>query len=225
MSFIFSVFIVPALGSAPIGPDVSHFQSSIDWPVVAKTGAGFAITKASEGLTYTDPTFAASWAGIRASGIRVRGAYHFGHPKESAADQAKFFVATVGKLQPGDFLALDIETNDTFVSASQVAEWSKEFVDAVVALTHLPRARVLLYTGAWFWDPYAGGSSMLSEHPLWISGYVPRAPPMPRGWDQWTFWQYTDTAKMSGIASAVDLSVFKGTQAELEEQMGHASVS
>eukprot|EP01051_Picozoa_sp_SAG22_P014147 SAG22_NODE_1676_length_3830_cov_3.388100_3_plen_89_part_00 len=41
----------------------------------------------------------------------------------------------------------------------------------------------MVYTGRWFWDPDAGGSSALSSHPLWISGYVPGAPPMPKGWN------------------------------------------
>lgn len=37
-----------------------------------------------------------------------------------------------------------------------------------------------MYTGAWFWDPDAGGSSIVSDHPLWVSGYT-STPPMPKG--------------------------------------------
>lgn len=38
-------------------------------------------------LFFQDPTFASNWKGIKASGIPIRGAYHFGHPGDSAQTQ------------------------------------------------------------------------------------------------------------------------------------------
>jgi len=66
---------------------------------VAGAGVGFAITKATEGTTYKDAYFAANWKGMKSSGIKVRGAYHFGHPSTDAAAQAKYFVEFVGPLE------------------------------------------------------------------------------------------------------------------------------
>ena len=40
------------------------------------------------------------------------GAYHFGHPNTDAVAQANHFVSTVGTLQKGDFVVLDIEAAD-----------------------------------------------------------------------------------------------------------------
>ena len=37
--------------------DVSHYQGTINWAEVAGSGIGFAMAKATEGTTYTDPTF------------------------------------------------------------------------------------------------------------------------------------------------------------------------
>ena len=44
----------------------------------------------------------------------------------------------------------------------------------------LPKNRIWVYTGAWFWNPQAGGSSLLKSYPLWVSGYVKGSPPVPK---------------------------------------------
>jgi len=102
---------------------------------------------------------------------------------------------------------LDIEVSDN-VHPDQVAKWSKEFVDSVMNTLGLPASRVVVYTGAWFWDPQAGGSSLLSAHPLWVSGYT-KSPPIPKGWSTWAFWQYTDKKSIPGITGSCDASVKK----------------
>lgn len=192
----------PTPGAQPFGPDVSHYQGKISWPAVKTAGVGFAIAKATEGLRYVDTTFKTNWAGMASAGISVRGAYHFGHPKDDAVAQAHHFVATVGTLRKGDFVVLDIEVSDK-VTASKVAVWSSLFVKTLGELLGLPKSRVWVYTGAWFWNPQAGGSSTVGSHPLWVSGYVPSNPPVPKGWTSWTMWQYTDKGKIPGINGCV----------------------
>ena len=71
-----------------------------------------------------------------------------------------------------------------------------------------------VYTGAWFWNPQAGGSGCLGDHPLWVSGYTD-SPPMPAGWGGWTYWQYTDAESIPGIGGGVDCSVAAGTKEDL----------
>ena len=82
------------------------------------------------------------------------------------------------------------------------------------------QARVMVYTGKWFWDPDAGSSAALGAHPLWVSGYVPAGPPMPKGWARWTLWQYTDKGRVGGVAGPVDMSVFNSTQRDLDMLVG-----
>ena len=154
-----------------------------------------------------------------------------GHPNESAASQAAHFCKTVGALEAQEVAVLDIESA-TNADPAQVAQWSKEFVDKVMSTLGLPASRVLVCqssppippplptemshscpdipadTGAWFWNPQAGGSSLLSAHPLWVSGYT-KEPPMPKGWSTWAYWQYTDKATIAGIKGGVDCSVKK----------------
>jgi len=202
------------------GPDVSHYQGHVSWEAVKAAGASFAFAKASEGLTMGDDQFASNWRGIKAAGIGVRGAYHFGHPEEDAAAQARHFMAQLTEVGPGDLLVLDIEI-DRGQSPTAVAKWCDEYLTAVTVLSGLPSSRVLVYTGAWFWDPKVGATSVAGKHPLWVSGYV-SAPPMPTTWAQWTYWQYTDKATDCGIPSGADCSVFHGTAMQLHGLAGLA---
>jgi GH25 family lysozyme M1 (1,4-beta-N-acetylmuramidase) len=203
---------------AIFGPDISHYQGTVDWRAINASGASFAFVKASEGLHSADDQFAKNWAASRASGVPVRGAYHFGHPDEAAVQQASHFLSVVGNLSSGEFLVLDLET-DGGRSASEVGQWCDEFLSAVTRGSGLPPSRVLIYTGAWFWDPHVGQTWSPHVHPLWVSGYA-RAPPMPKDWRYWTFWQYTDSATDCGPHQAVDCSVFNGTLAEMHALAG-----
>jgi GH25 family lysozyme M1 (1,4-beta-N-acetylmuramidase) len=133
--------------SNPEGPDVSHYQSTIDWAKVKSHGAEFAMAKATEGVSYKDPSFAANWKGMKAAGIKVRGAYHFGHPNDNTKAQVDYFLGMVGSTGAGDFLVLDIESADK-QSPTRVAEFSSEFVKLVHNHTKRP---VFVYTGEWFW--------------------------------------------------------------------------
>ena len=199
------------------GPDVSHYQGTVDWGRVKAAGASFAFAKASEGLHTQDDQFAHNWAGIKAAGIKVRGAYHFGHPEEDAVAQAKHFISQVGATTSGDLLVLDIETTGG-QAPSAVAKWCDDFLASLMSGTDLPSNRVLVYTGAWFWNSKVGDSKA-SSHPLWVSGYT-SAPPMPNDWSRWTYWQYTDKASDCGPAGAVDCSVFHGSLEDLHALAG-----
>ena len=48
-------------GAAAPGPDVSHYQGSVNWASVKAAGVGFAIAKATEGSSYVDAQFKANW--------------------------------------------------------------------------------------------------------------------------------------------------------------------
>src|SRR5690349_3750568 len=76
------------------GIDVSHWQGAINWASAYGAGKVFAWTKATEGVTYDDPTLAANMGGAKNAGVLI-GPYHFARPENNAAvDEANHFVAS-----------------------------------------------------------------------------------------------------------------------------------
>ena len=204
------------------GPDVARYQhpdgAAIDWQRVADSGVSFAFVKATESTSYTNPFFAGDYAAAHDAGL-VRSAYHYARPKsdlQSARDQADFFVRTAGRADhEGDLpLTLDIEQSGGLAPAKLIA-WTHAFVDEVTALTSRP---VLIYTYPYFWQHAMGNTTDFADLPLWIASYKSGGPkePLPGGWTTWTFWQYTATGRIPGIAAAVDRSKFAGTYDELQ---------
>ena len=117
----------------------------------------------------------------------------------------------MGALDDGDFLILDIETasrrDGITAQPAEVAAFTKAFCDGLRAATALPKERVFVYTGSWFWNYAAGGSDIVADYPLWLSAYSATMPAPSRGWDKWTLWQFTDHARLPGISGPVDCSV------------------
>ena len=198
------------------GIDLSSFQPSFDW-AAEKGRISFAFIKATEGMTIRDPTFAANWRAAKAIGI-VRGAYHFAHPKNGAANDSRAFLDTVDAhgLQAGDLLALDLETTDG-LSPQRVAEYARNWCADVHHATGLTP---IVYTFLDFADQ--GNCAGLGHYPLWIA--EPSAPPgrpvVPRPWSTWKFHQF-GTAHVGN--DTVDVNVFNGDTAALKKFANPAS--
>lgn len=139
-------------GSVISGVDVSGYQSA-DF---ATSGLDFAVVKATEGTTYTNPVLAGQTARSRAAGL-VTGFYHFARPGSMTA-QADFFLASVA-LRAGDFLALDWE--DTGVSSAQKDQWIK------YVQSRAPGRKVVLYCNKDFW--INRDTSSFAGDGLWIA--------------------------------------------------------
>ena len=198
------------------GIDVSNYQGTVNWTSVKNAGNSFAIAKATEGTTYSDPYFKANWANMKAAGL-VRGAYHYGHPGTSATAQAQYFVNAVKAA--GGFtgsnslqLVLDLETTDG-LSPSQVWAWVQSFIAEIKTLTGRPG---IIYTGYYFWRDSVGNPTNNLNCPLWIAAYGVSSPMVPPAWPYWTFWQYSDTGSVPGVGGNVDLDYFNGSLANLK---------
>ncbi|MGE5250617.1 MAG: GH25 family lysozyme [Bacteroidota bacterium] len=204
------------------GIDVSYWDSGVDWPKVRATGQRFVFIKASEGQTYTDPTFDDNWLGARAAGL-LRGAYHFFRCNLDPEKQAGRFISTVQAMKDNGELppVLDLETNDGQIN-SKVISRVKAWLDLVEA--EFGR-KPILYSGPYFLQDHfselgGGPPAWAKDYPLWLAQYpyqyVPGMQPlMPRGWFSWAFWQYSDKGQVNGINAKVDLDVYNGTLQEL----------
>jgi len=204
------------------GVDVSYWDSGIDWPKVRATGQRFVIIKATEGITYTDPTFGHNWTGAKSAGL-LRGAYHFFHCDIDAAKQADYFINAVKAANDNGELpmALDLETNNGLTNI-KIVPMVKIWLDAVeTAFGRKP----IIYSGQYFLQSYlsvAGGGPppWAKDYSLWLAQYPNQytpgmQPALPRGWFNWTIWQYSDKGDVNGINAKADLDLFNGTLQDL----------
>jgi lysozyme len=193
------------------GIDVSHYQGAVNWQAVRGAGCAFAFAKATEGTGVVDPYFSQNWAGMKAAGL-ARGAYHFFHPSEDAAQQAAHFLSVV-QFEPGDLPpVLDVEVNDG-VANDVIVEGVQTWLDAVEPVAGVTP---VIYTAASFWDAHLNSS--FGGYPLWIAHYTsaPAPSPLPAGWNEWAFWQYSQSLDISGVGGAADHNYFNGTEADLQ---------
>lgn len=188
------------------GIDVSSWQGDVDWRLVKQEGISFAFIKATEGATYVNPNFSRDWQQSRENGV-VRGAYHYFNPKKSAAEQVSNMRNVVGELLPGDLpVVLDLEGDWSAVPINRrmllVTDWLQQAEQAfgIVPIVYLGFyfARDILVTA---------GQPDLKRHKLWIANYNQVDQPLiPAPWTTWTFWQYSQSGSVRGIAGNVDLN-------------------
>ncbi len=177
---------------AIIGPDVSHYQGTVDWAKVAGA-APFAFAKASQGTGYVDSMFAPNWRGMKAAGL-IRGAYHFLDDTGGGGAQADHYLGVMdraGGLEDGDVPVLDFE--DGRLSAAR--RW-------IAKVKQATGRAVLLYGGVYYRSALAragisGEAQKMGASCLWVPHYGPESfewDDVPPGWDrdEVLLWQYTN---------------------------------
>ena len=226
------------------GLDVAAFQhpvssahpggAAIYWDTVARAGYKYAAVKATEGDYYVNPYAAGDLKSAKAAGLDAA-PYHFAIPNASGgAAQAQFAVEYSG-YTPGARvlpLMLDIEydpyvstdhTNECYgLTAAKMTAWLAAFVAEARALTgQYP----VIYTTADWWDTCTGRSASFGADPMWIAAYGFTSPPMPPGWKTWTFWQYSSSGTVPGVATArgTDLDTFSPSMVGLIDPGGQSA--
>jgi hypothetical protein len=144
------------------GGDESMWQGAVDWDAVKASGRAFEICKATEGVGYIDPQWAANRAGMLRIGI-TPGAYHFSRPDlgNSPDAEAEWFLNVVSP-GPGWILVHDAE------SAGGSLAWCDEFERRCATL--LGGYHVWFYSYlTWMQSRGIVGSDLLGRSPLWLA--------------------------------------------------------
>lgn len=195
------------------GIDVSYFQGDVNWKKVAGAGIQFAYIKATEGADRFDSEFRDNWRGAKAAGV-ARGAYHFMYWCSPAKGQAAWFAAHVP--QDSDALppVLDVEWNGhsktcpNRISRKAALAKIRVMLDAMEAHTG---KRPIIYTDPKFHADVLEGE--FTDYQFWLRSTAAK-PAVRYGSRDWTFWQFTTTGRVPGVAGAVDRNSFNGTSAE-----------
>lgn len=226
--FFFGLLVVVsrnAKAQTILGIDVSHYQGTINWAQVNAAGKTFAYIKATEGVSYTDPTYSTYIVNGSSAGI-IMGSYHFARPEtNTAVDEANYYLSVASssigtnRLPP----ALDLEDPPTgagltsYFSSAALTAWAQTWMTTVYNATGI---QPVIYTSA---SIAAYLNSSINTYKLWIAnpGTSSGTPPSNIGvWTTWAFKQYSWTGTVSGISGSVDLDVYNGTVTDFNNLIG-----
>ncbi|MGO8670988.1 MAG: glycoside hydrolase family 25 protein [Capsulimonadaceae bacterium] len=183
------------------GMDDYHGDGRLDWRAVKAAGIEFAIHKATQGISMTDPAFAYNWVASQTAGL-LRGAYHFFDPAADPVAQARHFCQCV-PYKKGDLrLALDVE-----VDAPDIAARTEACIAEIKRITGL---YPFLYASRSF---YEDRLSRITSCPLWIAEYGVNAPRI-----SCPLWQDSESGRVEGVTHALDLDTYFGSIEELRAQ-------
>lgn len=201
---------VCAKGPVVRGIDIYHGDLIADVTKLKPAGIEYAFLKAFE---YTeDSRFQSRWKSMKAHAI-LRGAYDFFHPSRDPVEQAIKFLNIVGPLDAADLpCALDWESTDN-VPAATDRERALLWLEKVEKISG---KTPIVYTGPYFADALRL-DARFSRYPLWIAHYGTECPLVPNPWDDWTFWQTSETGFVPGIQGHCDKDVFNGTLEDLKK--------
>lgn len=182
------------------GADLSHYQATIDWPTL-RAASWWVATKATQGVNYTDPTFATHWAEMGV-GFTHRLAYHWLVPYMSPAAQAARFLSVWDRTGGA---MLDAEQGG--ITVADVIGWC----EAVEAVTLRP---VSVYTGAYvaggtIWQSAAVRTSKYGPRPMHLAAYTTEAKALALPGVNaypWDAWQYSSNGPVAGVAGRCDMN-------------------
>ena len=194
------------------GTDTSRFQTGIDWPLARANGVNFAFVKATEGGDLLDTGFRDNWRAARGAGVRT-GAYHFWYHCRPGKEQARWFIRHVprspGALPP----VLDIEwtpfspTCTRRPPTGELLAQTQSFIDIVAR--HYGQRPIVYVSPDIFRDRQLGRLRGVDFWLRSVAGHPSEVYPGQR----WTFWQYTGSGTIPGIAGKADINVFNGSPA------------
>jgi lysozyme len=195
-----------------IGFDVSEYQGNIDWEQTYHVDEAFELSfvfiRATAGSNKKDSRFTENWNGAKARQL-VCGAYHYYRPNENSLDQANNFINQV-RLQKGDLPpVLDIEKLPKSQSVARLKKGLRRWLEIIEAHYNV---KPIIYSGERYYTDFL--RKEFSDYPLWIANYNFWRNTLASDWE---FWQFTEKAKIAGIAGNVDLNIFKGDKNELLE--------
>lgn len=198
------------------GVDVSDWQrKGVNFAGLKNDGISFVFIKATQGERDVDADYANDVRNAQAAGLAT-GSYHYYVASESPDKQFQNFTSHLS-WQSGDLPpVVDIETlgkkHNSDSRRPELAANLKKFLDMIEGKY---RVKPIIYSGEYFANEYLKG---FADYPLWVAEYNNNpSPQLPLDWKAWTFWQYTQSGKISGIPGAADMNHFNGSAQDFEK--------
>ena len=199
---------VLASGNTQVGIDVSGWNGSINWPVVAGSGINFAIVRAgyrgsSVGALVEDSKAAYNIQNARAAGLKV-GIYIFSQAVNEAeavyeASMAVDFARKYGVSMP---IFIDVESSGGRGDAISVAQRTANIIAFCKTVQASGYSAGIYANTNWFSEKI--DVSQLTSYHIWLAQYS-AAPTYTRS--RYDIWQYSNKGKVNGISGSVDMNI------------------
>jgi lysozyme len=77
----------------------------------------------------------------------------------------------------------------------------------------------IIYTNLSFANEHFGKD--FQNYPLWIAEYTTNSQPtLPKAWNLWSFWQYSEAGYVTGVNGHVDQDKFNGSVEFVARRLG-----
>lgn len=188
--------------SAPYhGIDVSHHNGAINWEKVAKNkNIKFVYIKATEGATHLDSKYREFFDGAKKVGLKT-GSYHYFRMTSTPRAQFENIKRNIDKDRQDLIPMIDVETTD--------GHSVKETRDSLRVLLRMVEKyygkKPVIYGTNSSYNKICGNT--FNNHPLYLGRYG-KNPPVIKGREHYTIWQYSENGKIDGITKPVDLCRF-----------------
>ena len=186
--------------------DIYHGNAINDFAALKAAGIVGVIHKCTQGANYADPAYAARRKLATDAGL-LWGAYSFNTGQPVAAQVSEF----MDHADPDatTLVALDFEDNpQSQMSLDNAREWLQG-IEAALS------RKAVIYSGNRVKDLLGGTvDSYLGSHRLWLAQYGQVAR-VQASWDKQWLWQYSETGRLSGTDSAIDLNFYDGAADQL----------
>lgn len=204
-------YSTPDTSQYPVkGVDVSSYQGDIDWQLLANQNIQFAFIKATEGSSHVDPTFSYNYREANKTGLRV-GAYHFFSFDSPARTQAQNYIVNVYKTKTMLPPVIDIELyGDKAKHHPDPATTKAALKELCDAFEEAYGMKPILYVTERSYGLYIKDDFKIYD--IWIRNTIKQ--PVLDSDQNWTFWQYTNKARLpgyKGIEHRIDMNVFHGS--------------
>jgi lysozyme len=195
------------------GIDVSHWEGRIDWQV-ADGAIGFAYYKCTDGIKAIDEQFYNNRSGCNEAGL-PHAPYHYFQPALDPYAQADHFIDTAGKQYKRYIVDVEAGERDPKITHKLNA-----FLERMEKLSGI---RPAIYTSAGYWNDF------IKPQPAWADGYdlivahytAAHTPVLPRGWERFIIWQFSDYWSLRGCEVNVDGNWFNGSLEQCRAWFGN----
>lgn len=195
------------------GIDVSVYQGEIDFEKVKAAGKEVVYVRAGYG-TSEDERFRENAAAARRAGLRL-GFYFFvtAETTAEAEEQGRYFAGLIREVPYTCRPAVDFEEYRD-LPVETLNEIALAFARTVEGETgHTPAFYTNVSSVESRWKP------ALTRYPLWVAEWGAERPASLGNWTEWAGFQYSNTGRVDGIDTEVDLDTFTDALF-LEEESG-----